>query len=124
MRATRGNESDEGLLESDGETIYEINAIYDINAIYRLYFCVYRVYLVARQYIDVTRPNIDAPVDIIYRVISTYKSVPRGSSVSSTIKASPAPPVLLVVKLYESVPPVAPRQLCGSSAALAASSSL
>ena len=52
-----------------------MNAIYDMNAIYRLYFGVYRVYLVARAniyrrdapiyidvraqiYIDVTRPNI------------------------------------------------------------------
>ena len=62
MRATRATE---GLLESDGETIYEINAIYDMNAIYRLYLGVYRVYLVARQYIDVPRQNIDVRANIL-----------------------------------------------------------
>ena len=59
VRATRGIESDEELLRATGRRyIYEINAIYDINAIYRLYFGVYRVYLVTRPNIDVTRPNI------------------------------------------------------------------
>ena len=80
LGATEVIESDEELLESDGETIYEINAIYIYIYIYRRYLVyllsrsqlidlsrlyfgaarhnIYRVYLVARQYIVVTRAQI------------------------------------------------------------------
>ena len=56
MRSHRGNESDEELLESDGETIYEMNAIYEINAIEL--DDISRLYRDAPKYIDATRPNI------------------------------------------------------------------